>query len=197
MYPIYLKLSGSSVAVIGAGAVAERKIQPLLDAGAHVTVVAPDATDGIRQLAEDGAVVWKRRPFRRSDMKHQTLVITATSDVAVNAKVYALASRRRQLVNSVDDPAHCSFYVPAMVRRDPLLVAISTSGRAPLFAKRLQRFLDKKLYPGIGTEVEQLGKIRDAVLAESSGLEQADRSRRVSEAQATAVQSILDTIERA
>ncbi len=197
MYPIFLKIKGKNAVVVGAGAVSERKIQSLLDAGANVTVIAPDATDRIIGLSDKGELRWEKRCFRRRDIRGAMLVITATDDPVVNAKVYQLAAKNGQLVNSVDDPEHCSFYVPAIVRRDPLLVAISTSGRTPLLAKHLRRFFDRKLYPGIGTDVEQLGVERDGILSGLSELSQKERARRVGDAQETAVQSIIERIEQA
>jgi precorrin-2 dehydrogenase / sirohydrochlorin ferrochelatase len=197
MYPVYLKMDGRSAIVIGAGTVAERKIQTLLDAGAKVTVVAPDATDAIKKQVANGVVKWKQRAFRGRDMRGAMLIITATSDPAVNTRVFKLASRRGQLVNSVDDPNHCSFYVPAIVRRAPLIVAISSSGRSPLFAKQLRRYLDRKLYPDIGSDVEAIGEERDRILAGSLGLSQKERARRISNAQEAGVKSILERIELA
>ena len=197
MYPVFLKIDGRRAVVVGAGTVAERKVQTLLDAGAKVTVVAPDATDTIKEQAERGDVEWKQRRFRSRDVRRATLTITATNDRAVNARVFKLASARGRLVNSVDDPDHCNFYVPAIVRRAPLIVAVSTSGRSPLFAKHLRRYFERKLYAGISSDVEALGEHRDRILADTADLGQKERARIISTAQETEVKSILDRIERA
>ena len=197
MYPVFLKIDGRRAVVVGAGTVAERKVQTLLDAGAKVTVVAPDATDTIKEQAERGDVEWKQRRFRSRDVRRATLTITATNDRAVNARVFKLASARGRLVNSVDDPDHCNFYVPAIVRRAALIVAVSTSGRSPLFAKHLRRYFERKLYAGISSDVEALGEHRDRILADTADLGQKERARIISAAQETEVKSILDRIERA
>ena len=95
MYPVYLKLTNRIVLVVGAGPVATRKVEALLEAGASVTVVSPEATDEIRQLALNDDIVWKRRRFHRADLRPAFLVITATSEPAVNDMVYRIADRRR------------------------------------------------------------------------------------------------------
>lgn len=196
MYPVYLKLRNRVVLVVGAGPVAGRKIQSLVDAGAVVTVVSPEAIGPVRQLAQEGKVRWKRRKFKRADIGRQALIVTATSEADTNALVYRIADRRGLLVNSVDDPDHCNFYVPAVVKREPLIVSISTSGRAPIFAKRLKAYLDGKLYEAIGSDVEELGRTRDEVLDNADDIDHHERARRVGEAQDRAVQKILDRIEQ-
>ena len=197
MYPVFLKLNGRKAVVIGAGPVAERKIGPLLDSGARISVVAPVATEGIKKLAANGKIRWNQRIFREEDLDGCMIVIAATDSTRVNASVYARAARRGQLINSVDDPENCNFYVPAIVNRHPLLVAVSTSGRAPFFAKLFRRFIEKKLYQGVGSDIEDLGRIRASVLADSAGLDQEQRSQRARDAQRMAAEKILERIDEA
>ncbi len=133
-YPIVLDLNGVHVVVVGGGAVALRKIEGLLNAHADVTVVAPSATDEIRELP----VRVVARAYEPDDLSAARLVITATDDPAVNAKVAADAASRGIWVNSADDPANCSFILPAVARAGPITVAVSTGGASPALASHLR-----------------------------------------------------------
>ena len=125
--------------VIGAGPIGLEKIRGMLAAGAAVTVVAPEAEDEVARLAGDGVVAWHRREYAEPDLDGQLLVFAATSDTGLNVRVYRDAERRSMLVNVVDVPPLCNFIMPAMVRNEPLAIAISTAGASPALAKRLKR----------------------------------------------------------
>jgi uroporphyrin-III C-methyltransferase/precorrin-2 dehydrogenase/sirohydrochlorin ferrochelatase len=150
LYPLFLKLEGRSVLVVGAGPIAERKIASLREAGAKVTVVAPEATDGLRRLAAAGAIVWRERAFAESDADGAWLVVAATDDAAVQSRVAGSAEERRCFVVAVDDPANASAYSGAVVRRPPFLVAISSSGAAPALTRLLREVIEYVL-PGEDT----------------------------------------------
>src|SRR5713226_5786271 len=123
MFPMFLKLEGRRCLVVGAGTVAEGKIRGLLEAGASVQVVAPEAVLQIQKWAWDGAVGWSPRGFQPHDLDGAFLVITATASPEVNAQVFHEARERKVLCNSVDDPEHCDFYYPAVVNRGDLQIA--------------------------------------------------------------------------
>ena len=159
MYPIFLKLDRVPCLVVGAGQVAARKLASLLAASALVTVVAPEAVPEIRRLAREGGIAWRERPYRPGELEGFRLVIAASGSGEVNRQVFEEAARLGVPVNTVDDPEHCSFFVPAVVRRGPLTLAISTSGTAPYLARRLREHLESRLYPGLE---EDLAKVREA-----------------------------------
>jgi precorrin-2 dehydrogenase/sirohydrochlorin ferrochelatase len=138
-YPLFLNLTNKPVIVIGGGTVAQRKIRSLLAAGARVTVISPD----IVRLPK--TVRWLRRRYRNGDLRGARLVVSATDDQAVNARVCAEAKRRKLLVNCVAPPSAGNFIVPAVARRGSLTIAISTGGVSPALAKRLRRDLERLL----------------------------------------------------
>jgi siroheme synthase-like protein len=111
----------------------------LLACDGDVVVVAPDAVEPLRELAQEGSIDWQRRRYRESDLDGTFVVIAATDDSEVNIGVYEDAERRATLVNVVDVPPLCSFILPAIVRSGPLAIAISTSGASPALAKRMKR----------------------------------------------------------
>ncbi|MEY2522563.1 MAG: precorrin-2 dehydrogenase [Ilumatobacteraceae bacterium] len=133
-YPIMLDLAGVPVLVVGGGRVAHRKIEGLLKAGANVTVIAKSAIDSISAMPVH--VVLK--PYETVDLDGVRLVISATDDPAVNAEVSADASARGIWVNSADDPANCTFILPAVARDGDVTVAISTGGASPALASHLR-----------------------------------------------------------
>jgi siroheme synthase-like protein len=145
LYPLFLKLEGRPVLVVGAGAVAERKIEPLLAAGAHVRVVAPEATSRVQDLAREGALEWRARRFLEADADGAWLVVAATSDPAVQREISAAASARRTFVIAVDDPPNASAYSGAVVHRPPFFIAISSSGEAPALTRLLREIIEHTL----------------------------------------------------
>jgi precorrin-2 dehydrogenase / sirohydrochlorin ferrochelatase len=144
-YPLFLNLSHQSAVVIGAGSVATRKIRTLLKAKATVTVISPKATASIRRLAQTKRVHWLRRGYRRGDLRGAHLAVAATDDLAVNKTVCTEAKRRNLLVNCIAPPSAGNFFVPSLVQRGGISLAISTDGASPAFAKRLRRDLEEFL----------------------------------------------------
>ena len=171
MFPMFLKLEGRRCLVVGAGTVAEGKIRSLLEAGASVQVVAPEAVLQIQRWVWEGAVGWSPRGFQPHDLDGAFLVITATASPEVNAQVFHEARERKVLCNSVDDPEHCDFYYPAVVNRGDLQIAISTNGRSPALAQRLRQELEEQFGPEYEAWVKQLGAARDQLTAKRVALE--------------------------
>ena len=142
-YPVFLDLDGRQVLVVGAGKVAWRKTQGLLEAGARVTVVAPERLPEFEQLP----VRLVRRRFRVSDLAGAVLVFAATDDRRANHRIGAAARQRGILANIADAAGECDFVVPARVRRGDVHIAISTGGRSPRVSAELRRALDEILPP--------------------------------------------------
>jgi uroporphyrin-III C-methyltransferase/precorrin-2 dehydrogenase/sirohydrochlorin ferrochelatase len=140
LFPVFLKLAGRPVLLVGGGTVATSKLAGLLDAGARVTVVSPAISDAI--LAS--GVKLRRRKFQPSDLDGQWLVVSAATP-AVNGRVARAADRRRVFVNAVDDPSNASVYLGGVLRRAGVTMAISTEGEAPALAGLLREGLDAVL----------------------------------------------------
>jgi precorrin-2 dehydrogenase/sirohydrochlorin ferrochelatase len=179
LFPIFLKLEGRRCLVVGAGKVGEPKIQSLLAAHAEVSVVAPKGTATVQRWAESGTVTWNRRGFEASDLDGMVLVIAATATETVNEAVFVEAQRRGILCNSVDDPQHCDFFYPAVVRRGDFQVAISTAGHSPALAQRLRAELEEQFGPEYAEWVNELGRVRQELFAADMNPE--ERKRRLHE----------------
>jgi len=137
-YMAALNLTGRRCLVVGGGAVGLEKIEGLLAGDAEVIVVAPEADREVAELAASGTVEWTRRRYAPGDLDGCFLVVAATSDTDVNIAVYKDAEARSMLVNVVDVPPLCNFILPAIVRRGPIAIAISTAGASPALAKRMK-----------------------------------------------------------
>jgi uroporphyrin-III C-methyltransferase/precorrin-2 dehydrogenase/sirohydrochlorin ferrochelatase len=165
LFPLFLKLEGKTVLVVGGGEAAAAKVSSLLHAGALVQVVSPTATPAVSALAEDERIQWHRRQFSIADVNGKELVIAATSSPEVNHEVYAEARRQRVLCNVVDDPPYCDFYFPSVVRRGDLQIAISTAGQSPALAQQLRLQLENQFGPEYAERVSELGEQRRRILA--------------------------------
>ena len=140
-YPVTLIVEGLPCLVVGGGVVAARKAAGLVACGARVHVVAPAVGDGVRALA----LTWEERPYLRGEVAGYRLALAAADDPDVNAAVFADGTAAGVWVNAADDPSHCSFTLPAVVRRGPLTVAVSTDGASPALAAWLRGRLEAEL----------------------------------------------------
>jgi len=164
-YPVCLDLRGRRAVVIGGGAVAEQKVHGLLAAGAHVTVVSPEATPRLAELAAAGEIELRRRPYRSGDLAGAWLAIAGTDDRAANGRVWAEAQREGVLLNAVDDLGHCSFIAPAIHREGDITVAVSTAGKSPALAARLRQRVARLVGPVEARLCELLGQRRPELAA--------------------------------
>lgn len=167
-YPISLVLKDKPVAVIGGGIVAERKVRLLLDTGARLTVIAPKPTDTIRDLAKKKKLALFEREVIDEDIAGKLLVFVATNSDKVNRWVSQVARSRGILVNCVDTPDECSFYVPSFFRRGSLTLSISTGGNIPALAKKLRKELQVTYDELYGDFVTLLAQGRTRLLKKST-----------------------------
>lgn len=161
MVPLVVDLSGKACLVVGGGRVAERKIARLLDGRAQVTVVAPDVTSRIRELAGEGAICWHERTYRDGEAGDYFLTVAATNDRAANDQVSRDAQAAARLVNVVDAPGLSNVCAPAVVRRDDLQIAVSTSGACPALAKRLREEMEGRYPAAYGPLLRRLRRFRE------------------------------------
>jgi uroporphyrin-III C-methyltransferase/precorrin-2 dehydrogenase/sirohydrochlorin ferrochelatase len=155
MYPVFLKLDGRPVLVVGGGAVAAAKLEGLLAEGAKITVVAPE----IRPEFERVGVTRRRRAFEPHDLDGMWWVVAAAPP-EVNQQVVAAAERRQLYVNAVDDPPNATAYLGGVVRRDGVTVSFSTGGRAPALAGLMREALDAWLPQDLGEWMTAADEIR-------------------------------------
>jgi precorrin-2 dehydrogenase / sirohydrochlorin ferrochelatase len=165
-YPIFAVIEDKPCLVVGGGAVGERKVMDLMTAGARVTVVSPALTPELAALAAQGKIRYLAAGFTESQVEGMALVMAATDDPRVNARVSAAAQARAIWVNVADEPEYCTFIVPAQVRRGELTLAISTGGASPALARQLREELQQRFGPEYGPYLDLLKRVRSRLLTE-------------------------------
>lgn len=160
MYPIYLQLKNRKCVVFGGGRVAERKVKTLHRYGASVTVISPDLTPELFRMWINAEIICHYRKYHSGDLKGYFLAISATNDPQINREIYEEAEREKTLINVVDEPENCDFYVPAIVRRGDLQIAISTSGRSPAMAREIRKIMESLFDESYEEALKIVGNIR-------------------------------------
>ncbi|MEI4966763.1 siroheme synthase CysG [Aeromonas caviae] len=163
--PIFCRLDNKPVLLVGGGEVAERKARLLLDAGARLTVVSPELDPELAELAANGTIEWLAGEFAPQQLAGKWLVVAATDRREVNALVYQSANMARIFANVVDDPKRSSFIMPSIIDRSPLMVAISSGGKAPVLARLLREKLEALLPQHLGAVAAFAGSLRERVKA--------------------------------
>ena len=163
LFPMFLKLTKRRCLVVGAGKTAERKIPTLLRCGAIVSVVAPAGTPTIQAWAHQRKILWTRRNFEARDLDGVFMAVVATPSRTLNRTVFELMGERGLLCNVVRERELCDFYYPALVRRGPLQIAISTAGYSGALAQRLRRELEEQFGPEWESWLRWLGEARSSL----------------------------------
>ena len=166
-YPIHLDIQNRNCLVVGGGGVGTRKVMTLLNCGAKVTVVSPDISEKLHNLADSPSLTLKQRPYQSEDLAGMFLVIGATDDETLNRQISRDAEQRSTLCNIADRPEICNFILPSIVQRDDLIITISTSGRSPALAKKLRKSLEARFGEEYGVLLKLMGGIRQKLLSRS------------------------------
>jgi len=163
-YPLFLDIAGKLCLVAGGGRVAERKVRMLLTCGARVRVVSPRPGRGIRALHEAGRIELHQRAYNKTDLRHVSLVFAATDDPAINRQVSVDAEASGVFVNIADSPELCDFIVPAVVRRGPVVIAISTSATLPMLSRKLREEIGGELSKDYARYARKVGALRKLLI---------------------------------
>ena len=164
-YPVLLDLTGRRCVMIGGGVIAERRVDALATAGAQVIVISPRLTPALAALAAEGRIEHEARGYREGDLAGADLAFVATDAGEVNAAVAREARERQIWVNAADDPARCTFILPALVRRGDLTVAVATGGSSPALARAIREELEAYLTDDYATLAAIAAEARKEVRA--------------------------------
>ncbi|GIT82816.1 siroheme synthase [Acinetobacter seohaensis] len=164
IFPISLKLQQQPCLIVGGGHIAYRKAVLLAKAGAKVDVLAPEIDVNLLQLVQQSQGQYVQDVFSPSTaLRHYRLVIAATDNNLVNQQVFAACEAENVLVNSVDDPPHCRFMVPAIIDRSPLVISVASNGTSPVLSRQIRTQLESTIPHGMGKLAEFSGQWRAAV----------------------------------
>ena len=166
IFPISLKLQQQPCLIVGGGHIAYRKAVLLAKAGAALHVISPDIDANLLEIVEQSGGQYTKSAYSSGfALRDYRLVIAATDDKAVNQAVFEACEAENVLVNSVDDPPHCRFMVPAIIDRSPLVVSIATNGASPVLSRQIRTQLEASIPHGMGKLADFSGKWRAAVKA--------------------------------
>lgn len=166
-YPVNLDIKDRKCLVIGGGDVGTRKVITLLECMASVTVVSPEASEKLLKLAGSDMITLVKRSYIESDLEGMFLVICATDDEELNRQVSEDAGKFNMLCNIADHPEACNFILPALVKQGDLVIAVSTSGKSPAFAKKIRKDLEKQYGAEYADFLKLMGAIRKKLLSDS------------------------------
>jgi siroheme synthase-like protein len=159
-YPLVLDLAGRRCVVVGGGAVAERKVEGLLAAKAAVTIVSPKLSEALEARVARREIEVERRRYRRGDLAGASLAFVATGDTRLAAAIAREGRSQGVWVNAADDPEHCDFFLPSVLRRGPLLVAVTTGGGSPALARAVREEIERWLPDDYAELAETVAEVR-------------------------------------
>jgi precorrin-2 dehydrogenase / sirohydrochlorin ferrochelatase len=171
-YPLFADLFEKTCCVVGGGPVAERKVKTLLKCRARVVVYSPRLTAGLEKLSKSGEIVCRRSAPGKDFLKGVFLVVAATNDRLMNSRVSLACRKKNILINVVDVPGESNFIVPSFVENKGLVIAISTSGRAPCLAKKIRKDLAKNFLPHYSGILKELSPVRNRLKASNCAFSQ-------------------------
>ncbi len=162
VYPIFLNnLSEQCSIVIGGDHEAERKVGSLLEVDAQITLISPDPSEQLQQWAHEGAIDWIEREYRRGDLRGAFLVIVSEYNPERSQRIWEEAQERNILINAMDDVPRCNFVAGSVVRRGPLVISISTTGKAPTLSVRMRQDLEEEIGPEYEEFLEIMHELRE------------------------------------
>jgi precorrin-2 dehydrogenase/sirohydrochlorin ferrochelatase len=173
-YPIFLDLRGMNILVVGGGTVAQRKIETLIANGGKIFIVSKSLTKKLKEMVDSEKINWIGHEFTERYLDDVFLVIAATDDKELNHRISESARKNHLLINAVDQPADCNFIVPAIVKRGDLVIATSTSGKSPAFAKKIRENLENQFGDECSRFLVIMGRVRKEIL--TLGLTQEENS---------------------
>ncbi len=175
-YPVFLDIKGKRIVVIGGGVVAERKVESLLKAGASITVISPRITKRLLELSEKDAILLIKRNFRKGDLaREDPVAVVSAAKPAINRAVSEEAKGLKTIVNVVDDPALCDYIVPSVVDRGDLIIAVSTSGKAPALSKKIRLDLERRIGEEYAAFTAIIGAVRNQLLKKGANYDKKER----------------------
>lgn len=162
-FPTFINLNNKKVLVIGAGYIAGKKLERLLDFTKNITVIAPEVSDKVKKLVDENRLTLQKREIQKKDVKDFSIVVVAVDDISVQKEIYEECQKYNILCNSVDSVEYCDFIFPSYIKKDSLTIAISTSGSSPSVAKYLKVAIENLIPDSIESFLDEMKKIRSTL----------------------------------
>ncbi len=162
-FPAFLKLDGKKILIVGGGNVAYEKLEHLLDFTKDIHIIANEFSEEMLQRIEEEKLVYEKRKYKKGDIREFAVVVVAVDSIALQAEIFEESKQYNCLCNAVDSVAYCDFIFPSYVKKEDLIIAISTSGASPAMAKYLRRYLQKMIPSGISEFLQEMKKLRKSL----------------------------------
>ena len=162
-FPTFINLNNKKVLVIGAGYIAGKKLERLLDFTKNITIIAPEVSDKVKKLVDENRLTLQKREIQKKDVKDFSIVVVAIDDISVQKEIYEECQKYNILCNSVDSVEYCDFIFPSYIKKDSLTIAISTSGSSPSVAKYLKVAIENLIPDSIESFLDEMKKIRSTL----------------------------------
>jgi precorrin-2 dehydrogenase/sirohydrochlorin ferrochelatase len=159
-FPALVKMDKKRILIVGGGNIAYEKLNHLLDFTSDIKVIASEFSDDIMQLIEERGLAFEKRAYKRGDIANYDIIIIAIDNIALQAEIYEESKSYKCLCNAVDSVDYCDFIFPSYIKRDDLIIAVSTSGASPAVAKHLRRFLQKLIPSTMGDFLREMRNLR-------------------------------------
>lgn len=195
-YPVSLNLKGRNCLIVGGGKVAERKLKSLIKAEANVTLIAPKINSILQEMGEVGAFHYLDSKYQANDVNGFFLVIAATNCSKTNAQIGADADAEAILFNSANSSEYSNFYPAAATQCGDIQLAVSSNGQNPYLAKKIRKYLEHKFDKSLEDEVMGLGRIRNQLVQEYSGLPEKEKKALMKKQLLAKVEVLLDKIDK-
>jgi len=162
-FPAFLKLDGKKILIVGGGNVAYEKLEHLLDFTKDIHIIANEFSEEMMQRIEEEKLLYEKRKYKKGDIREFAVVVVAVDSIALQAEIFEESKQYNCLCNAVDSVAYCDFIFPSYVKKEDLIIAISTSGASPAMAKHLRRYLQKMIPSGISEFLQEMKKLRKSL----------------------------------
>jgi len=159
-FPMFMKMDGLKVLVVGGGLIAAEKLEKLIDFTKEITVIAPQIEDMTKDIIRTQGLIYHQRVYKIGDINGFDIVIVATDTIDLHKQIYEESRDNRILVNSVDSIAYCDFIFPSYVKKEDLTIAFSTSGSSPAFAKKMRQHFEKIIPDTVGSFLQEMKTLR-------------------------------------
>ncbi|QOP43966.1 bifunctional precorrin-2 dehydrogenase/sirohydrochlorin ferrochelatase [Sulfurimonas sediminis] len=162
-FPAFLKLDGKKILIVGGGNVAYEKLEHLLDFTKDIHIIANEFSEEMLQRIEEENLVYEKRKYKKGDIREFAVAVVAVDSIALQAEIFEESKQYNCLCNAVDSVEYCDFIFPSYVKKEDLIIAISTSGASPAMAKHLRKYLQKMIPNGISEFLQEMKKLRKSL----------------------------------
>ena len=162
-FPAFIKLDNKKILIVGGGAIAQEKLEHLLDFTSDIQLISLEFSDEILKIINNNSLFYEQRAYKEGDIKGYSVVIVAVDEIPLQAEIFTESKSYNCLCNAVDSVDYCDFIFPSYIKKDDLTIAVSTSGSSPAMAKRIRMYLEDTIPNSVGDFLQEMKKLRSTL----------------------------------